>query len=303
MKSACGKRELKLMLKKLSIGDRIFYAIDYMFIALVICITLYPFVYILSCSISNPAAVAVGKVWLLPKGITFDAYRRVIEDRLVWISYKNTLWYVSVGTTINMLLTTITAYPLSRKRFSGRNPIMMFISFTMFFSGGMVPTYLLVKNLGLINSRWAIVIPVAISTWNLIIMRTFFEGIPESLYEAATIDGCNDIGILLKIYLSLSKPVMAVMVLFYAVSHWNSYFNAMLYLNKEELYPLQMLLRKILIQYEQSDLMADVMEGRDAVGQTIRYATIIISSLPIISVYPFLQKYFVKGVMIGAIKG
>ncbi|NSW91300.1 MAG: carbohydrate ABC transporter permease [Firmicutes bacterium] len=291
------------MLKKLSIGDRIFYAIDYMFIALVICITLYPFVYILSCSISNPAAVAVGKVWLLPKGITFDAYRRVIEDRLVWISYKNTLWYVSVGTTINMLLTTITAYPLSRKRFSGRNPIMMFISFTMFFSGGMVPTYLLVKNLGLINSRWAIVIPVAISTWNLIIMRTFFEGIPESLYEAATIDGCNDIGILLKIYLSLSKPVMAVMVLFYAVSHWNSYFNAMLYLNKEELYPLQMLLRKILIQYEQSDLMADVMEGRDAVGQTIRYATIIISSLPIISVYPFLQKYFVKGVMIGAIKG
>jgi putative aldouronate transport system permease protein len=180
---------------------------------------------------------------------------------------------------------------------------MLFIGFTMFFNGGLVPTYLLVKNLHLINTRWALVFPVAISTWNLIIMRTFFEGIPDSLHEAATIDGCSEVGILTRIYIRLSGPIMAVMVLFYAVAHWNSFFNAMMYLNGEELAPLQILLRKILIQYDNSDMMKDLSQGRDVVGQTIRYSTIVVSILPIITVYPFLQKYFVKGVMIGAIKG
>lgn len=291
------------MEKRLTRGDKIFLVIDYVIIALVIMTTLYPFVYIISASISDPVAVGRGEIWILPKGFTLDSYRRVLRDPQIWTSYYNTLWYVIVGTIINIFMTTITAYPLSRKSFSGRNKIMMFIAFTMFFSGGMVPSYLLVKNLHLLDTRWAIVVPGAVSTWNLIIMRTFFEGIPASLHEAATIDGCSEAKILTRIYLRLSAPVMAVMVLFYAVAHWNSFLSALIYLNNEKMYPLQMLLRKILIQYEQSDLMADITDGRDMVGQTIRYATIIVSTLPIMLVYPFLQKYFVKGVMIGAIKG
>ena len=173
----------------------------------------------------------------------------------------------------------------------------------MFFSGGMVPTYLLVKNLGLINNIWALILPVAISTYNLIVTRTFLEGIPESLHEAATIDGANELQIFLRIYLPLSKAILATMTLFYAVSHWNGYFNAMLYLNKESLQPLQIFLRNVLIQYEASEMMTDIIQDRDSVSQTIRYATIMISVIPIMCVYPFLQKYFVKGVMIGAVKG
>lgn len=291
------------MSKRISPGDRIFLIIDYVFVFLVVCITIYPFIFIVSASISDPGAVGRGEVWLLPKGFTLDSYIRVLQDPLVWRSYYNTLWYVVVGTAVNIFMTTITAYPLSRKNFSARNKIMLFIGFTMFFSGGMVPTYLLVKNLHLLNTRWALVFPVAISTWNLIIMRTFFEGIPESLHEAATIDGCSELGILTRIYIRLSGPVMAVMVLFYAVAHWNSFFTAMMYLNDEKMAPLQILLRKILIQYDSNDMMKDLSQGRDVVGQTIRYSTIVVSILPIIMVYPFLQKYFAKGVMIGAIKG
>jgi putative aldouronate transport system permease protein len=294
---------IEMKLKRLTVGDKAFVIICYVFVFLVICVTLYPFIYVVSCSISNPTVVGRGEIWLFPKGITFDAYRRVFNDPQVWTSYYNTIWYVVVGTLVNIIMTTITAYPLSRKSFSARNSIMMFIAFTMFFGGGMVPTFLLVKNLGLIDSRWALVWPAAISTWNLIIMRTFFENIPSSLHEAAIIDGCSEVGIFTRIYIPLSKASIAVLVLFYAVGHWNSFFNAMLYINNQEKYPLQMLLRKILIQYDQNNMMSDLMEGRDAVGQTIRYATIIVSVLPIITVYPFLQKYFVKGVMVGAIKG
>lgn len=291
------------MTKRLTVGDKIFYVIDYLIIALVIVVTLYPFVFVFSASISNPDALGRGEVWLWPKGLNFQAYRIVMRDKLIWTSYANTIWYVVVGTTFNIILTTLTAYPLSRKSFSARNNIMMFIAFTMFFSGGLVPTYLLVKNLGLINSRWALVIPAGISTWNMIVMRTFFEGIPESLHEAATIDGCSEPGIMVRIFLPLSLPVIAVMILFYAVGHWNSYFPALVYLNDEEKYPLQMLLRKILIEYNQNSMLEQMMEGREIVGQAVRYATIIVATVPILLVYPFLQKYFVKGVMIGAIKG
>jgi putative aldouronate transport system permease protein len=294
---------VRVSLGRRTTGDRIFLAFDYLCISAFLCVTLYPFVYVISASISDPTALGRGEVWLLPVGFSLDAYRRVLADPLIWSSYYNTIWYVGVGTAINLVMTTITAYPLSRRSFSGRNPIMMFVAFTMFFSGGMVPSYLLVKTLGLINSRLAVVLPVAIGTWNLIIMRTFFEGIPDSLYEAATIDGSNDVGILVRIFIPLSMPVIAVMVLFYAVGHWNSWFSAMIYLNDDKKYPLQMLLRKILVQYDQNTMMADVMQGREAVGQTIRYAIIIVATVPILVVYPFLQKYFVKGVMIGAIKG
>lgn len=291
------------MTKRMTVGDKVFYVIDYFIIALVIAVTLYPFVFVFSASVSDPEALKRGEVWLWPKGLNFEAYRIVMKDELIWTSYANTIWYVVVGTTFNIIMTTLTAYPLSRKNFSARNRIMMFIAFTMFFSGGLVPTYLLVKELGLINSRWALVIPAGISTWNMIIMRTFFEGIPETLHEAATIDGCSEPGIMIKIFLPLSLPIIAVMILFYAVGHWNSYFPALVYLNDEEKYPLQMLLRKILIQYNQNEMLEQMMEGREIVGQAVRYATIIIATVPILLVYPFLQKYFVKGVMIGAIKG
>jgi putative aldouronate transport system permease protein len=284
-------------------GDRVFLVFDYALIACILVITLYPFVYVVSASISDPLILKRGEIWLWPRGIQFMAYQRVFRDSTIWTSYYNTIWYVTVGTAINVLLTTLTAFPLSRRSFSGRNTVMMFIAFTMFFSGGMVPTYLLVKSLGLMNSRLAVVLPVAISTWNTIIMRTFFEGIPVELEEAAKIDGQNELGILMRIFIPLSKPVLAVMVLFYAVGHWNSWFNAMLYLNDTGKYPLQMILRKILIQFDQNSMMTGVLRDRDMVGQNIRYATIVISTVPILCVYPFLQKYFVKGAMIGAIKG
>jgi len=289
--------------KRLTTGDIIFYIIDYFIIALVVIVTLYPFVFIFSASISDSAALGRGEIWLFPKGFNLDAYDIVLDDEQVWISYGNTIWYVVVGTAINMILTTLTAYPLSRKNFSGRNKIMMFVAFTMFFSGGLVPSYLLVKELGLMNTRWAIVVPAGISTWNLIIMRTFFESIPQSLHEAATIDGCSEIGIMTRIFLPLSLPVIAVMVLFYAVGHWNSYFSALVYLNDQNLYPLQMHLRKILIQFNQNEMLEQLTQGRDVVGQSVRYATIIVSTVPILLIYPFLQKYFVKGVMLGAVKG
>ncbi|HBG75331.1 carbohydrate ABC transporter permease [Eubacteriales bacterium mix99] len=288
---------------RLSIGDRIFYIIDYIFVALVAIVALYPFIFIFSASVSNSAALGRGEIWLFPKGFNTDAYEIVLEEKAVWSSYGNTIWYVVVGTTMNMVLTTFTAYPLSRKNFSGRNKVMMFIAFTMFFSGGLVPSYLLVKKLGLIDTRWAIVIPAGISTWNLIIMRTFFESIPQSLHEAATIDGCSELRIMTRIFLPLSLPVLSVMVLFYAVAHWNSYFSALVYLNDQKLYPLQMHLRKILIQYNQNEMLQELTQGRDVVGQSVRYATIIVSTVPILLIYPFLQKYFVKGVMVGAIKG
>ena len=294
---------VEMLRNRLSIGDKVFYIIDYIFVALVAIVALYPFIFIFSASVSNSAALGRGEVWLLPRGFNTDAYEIVLEDKAVWSSYGNTIWYVVVGTAINMVLTTFTAYPLSRKNFSGRNKVMMFIAFTMFFSGGLVPSYLLVKKLGLIDTRWAIVIPAGISTWNLIIMRTFFESIPQSLHEAATIDGCSELRIMTRIFLPLSLPVLSVMVLFYAVAHWNSYFSALVYLNDQKLYPLQMHLRKILIQYNQNEMLQELTQGRDVVGQSVRYATIIVSTVPILLIYPFLQRYFVKGVMVGAIKG
>lgn len=293
----------EMSFKKLNASDKIFYFINYAVLALVLCATLYPFVYILSASVSDSGPLGRGEVWLLPKGFSLEAYKSVLNDNTIWMHYGNTIWYVVVGTCVNIFMTTITAYPLSRKNFSARNTIMMIIAFTMFFSGGLVPTYLLVRNLGLLDSRWAIIIPAAISTWNLIIMRTFFEGIPESLHEAAKIDGCSEFRILLTIIIPLSIPVIAVMVLFYAVAYWNSFFTAMMYLNDPKKYPLQIYLRKILIQYEQQDILQDVQQGRDVIAQSVRYAIIIVSTVPILTIYPFLQKYFVKGVMIGAIKG
>jgi len=264
---------------------------------------MYPFVFVASASISYTQYLARQEIWLYPRGINFNAYRRVLNDPMLLTSYRNTLWQVAVGTTINLFMTTTLAYSLSRRNFSGRRFLMMAVVFTMFFSGGMIPTYMIVRSLGLLNTLWALVIPTAISTWNLIVTRSFFDSVPESYHEAATIDGAGEFRIFSTIILPLSKPILATMVLFYAVAHWNSFFNALLYINREHLFPLQIFLRRILIQYEASDMMVDVILDREAVGLSIRYAAIIISTVPILCVYPFLQKYFVKGVMIGGIKG
>ncbi len=293
------------MLQRMTTGDKVFLVIAYILVALVSISCLYPFIYVISASLSDYESLARGEVWLLPKGINFEAYKIVFETDEIWTAYGNTIWYVVVGTIISLFLTTITAYPLSRKTFGGRNVLTAIFSFTMFFGGGLIPTYLLIRDLGLLNTRWALVIPGALSVWNIIIMRTFFQGIPDSLTEAATIDGCNDIHILFKIILPLSMPVISVMILFYAVGQWNSYFSAIIYLNDHKLYPLQVILRKILIQHDTTDMKtftSDLDKMRE-VALNIRYATIIVSTLPILCVYPFLQKYFVKGIMVGAIKG
>lgn len=282
-------------------GERVFYIVNYFLIALIVLVTLYPFIYVVSASFSDPYAVVRGEVILIPKGLNINAYKEVFKSTELWLSYRNTLWYVVVGTFVNVFMTTIMAYPLSRKGFSGRNVVNFFVAFTMFFTSPLVPTFLVVKSVGLMNSMWALVIPTAIDAFYLIIMRSFFEQLPDSVLEAAKIDGCNEIQVLFKIVIRLSGPVMAVMVLFYAVYHWNSYFSALLYLNDEHKYPLQMILRKILLTVG-GTANGQVSDRKDLISMSVRYATIIVSTVPILCVYPFLQKYFVKGIMIGAVK-
>jgi len=290
---------------KKGIGDWVFDIFNLILMVFLMIITLYPFLHVFFASISDPAAVVQHRGLLLkPIGFTTGAYKLVFKNPMIPIGYKNTLIYVTVGTAINIFLTTLGAYGLSRKNVYFKNHIMFLITFTMFFSGGLIPTYLLVKNLGMADTRWALLIPNAISAYNLIIMRTSFEGIPVSLEESAKLDGANDFTVLFKIILPLSMPVVAVMILFYGVNHWNSWFNAMIYLRDRSLFPLQLVLRGILISNSTEAMTAGATTGADIeqVGETVKYATIIVATVPILFVYPFLQKYFVKGVMIGAIK-
>ncbi len=288
---------------KRSVGERIFDNFNVLFMILLIVVTLYPFYYVTIASISDPTLIVQKRgIVLWPQGLSFESYRMVFENPMIRIGYMNTIFYVVVGTALNLVLTSFGAYGLSRRDLALRNPITLMIVFTMFFSGGLIPSYLLVRNLGLLNTRWAMILPGAISTWNLIIMRTAFLGIPESLAESAKIDGANDFTILFRIYLPLSLPVVAVMILFYAVGHWNAYFSALIYLRERALYPLQLVLREILIANSTESMMTSVVSDREPIGETIKYATIMVATLPILFVYPFLQKYFVKGVMIGAIK-
>ncbi|GAA3402197.1 carbohydrate ABC transporter permease [Paenibacillus hodogayensis] len=284
-------------------GDRISYAIICVLLAVALLVTLYPFVYVFSMSISNPIHVMNNSVWLFPKGFSLETYKRVFENGEIWIAYGNTLFYTVAGTAINVVMTFLAAYPLSRRTFSGRKVIMMGIVVTMFFSGGLIPSFILINELGLYNTRWALLLPGAVSAFNIIIARTFFQGIPESLFESARIDGANDIGILLRIVLPLSKAVLAVLTLFYAVGHWNNYFSAMLYVSDVKLQPVSLYLMKILIQ-NQDPTMQDMREALDRMlfSMQLKYTMIVITTLPIICIYPFLQKYFVRGVMIGSLK-
>lgn len=292
-------------------GDKVFLAIVYFVLILALATVAYPLIYILSASISNPNVVASGEMWLFPKEITFEGYRRVFDDPAIWNGYLNTIIYTVAGTAVNLAVTLPAAYAMSRRDMLGRNLFMGLFMVTMFFSGGLVPTYLVVKDLGLVNSMWALILPVATSVWNLIVCRTFFQSsMPRELQEAAEIDGCSDFQLFFRIVLPLSTALIAVMALFFGVGHWNNYFSAMIYLNDQAKYPLQLVLRQILVLQQMSAQsgainaeMASSLNNKAEVAALVKYAVIIVSTLPVIVLYPFLQRYFVQGVMIGSVKG
>ncbi len=291
-----------------SAADNLFDIINHGILLLVLLAILYPLVYILSCSFSDSNAVVAGRVWLLPVEPTLIGYTAVFQNKQIITGYLNSIFYALVGTGLNLVLTFMAAYPLSRKNvIMGRGKIMFFFTFTMLFKGGMIPTYLLVNRLGMVNTRWSIIIPAALSVWNVVITRTFLAtSIPEELYDAAEIDGSGDISTFFRIVLPLSGTIITVNALFYAVGHWNAYFNAMIYLRNVNLFPLQIVLRNILLQ-NQIDLgmVADIeeLQRREALMTLLKYSLIVISTAPIMIVYPFVQKFFVKGIMIGSIKG
>ena len=290
-----------------SLFDRTFNVVNLALITLVLVIVAYPLLYIISASFSDPILVSSGKVLLFPKGLTLEGYQKIFESDEIWRSFFNSVQYTVIGTTLNIVMTVLGAYPLSRRNLVGRRQITLLLTFTMYFSGGMIPAFLVVKMLGLYDTFWSLIIPGAVSTYNLIVMRSFFEAsIPEELHDAASIDGCDDYQYLLKILLPLSKPVLAVMVLFYGTGHWNAFFNAIIYLRDADAYPLQVVLRNILLKNVLTENMITEFGGAANYSHTaeiIKYGLIIVSSIPMLIVYPFVQKHFVKCVMIGSIKG
>ncbi len=268
-------------------------------------VCLYPMLYILFASFSDPAElIKYNGILLKPLGFSLAGYKEVVHNKEVFTGLANTLFYVTVGTTLSVLVTSMLAYPLSRPSFKYRRQLQLFIILTMFVSGGMIPLYLVVKGLGLLNTRWAIILPSLVSAYNLTVMRSSLEQLPISLEESAKLDGANDFVILFRIILPLSKAIVAVMVLFYGVAQWNMWFNASIYLKDRSLYPLQLFLREILINSGADNMVMDTSTGAKAsLQQVIKYALIVVSTVPILIVYPFLQKYFVKGVLLGAVKG
>ncbi|NOU85386.1 ABC transporter permease subunit [Paenibacillus sp. LMG 31460] len=292
---------------KESADDRLFTILNYIILFIFTITILYPLVYIVSASFSSSTAVISGKVWLYPVEPTLAGYEAVFKHRLIMSSFLNSVFYTVVGTTINVLFTLIAAYPLSRKDFMPRNSIMALFVFTMMFSGGLIPSYLVVKELGMIDTRWSLIIPGALAVMNMIIARTYFQTtIPDELLEAAQMDGCSDFTFVRKIVLPLSGPIIAVISLFYAVGHWNQYFNALLYVKHQELYPIQLVLRDILVQNEvDASMITDVADqaARDGLRELLKFSLIVVSTLPVLIIYPFIQRHFVKGMMIGSLKG
>ena len=287
-------------------SDKIFDIALYIILGIITFLVLYPLVFVVSASFIDFIYVISGEMWLWPIDFTVAAYKKVFSNDAIIQGFINTVKYTVIGTTINVIMTILAAYPLSRKDFVGRNLFMGIIVFTMFFSGGLIPTYILIRDLGMLDTFWVMVIPNAVAVWNIIIMRTFFQSIPMELQEAAKIDGCSDIKLLLRIVLPLSMPVIAVMVLFYAVGHWNSYFQALIYLQDQDRFPLQLILRQILIQSQTGEMLEGTSESllsQKLSVEGLKYAVLIVANLPMLLLYPFLQRYFVKGVMIGSIKG
>ncbi|ACL75377.1 carbohydrate ABC transporter permease [Ruminiclostridium cellulolyticum] len=296
------------MKTKYCLQDRIFNKVNHTLLAIFLLAVLYPFIYLISCSFSSGDALMTGKVKLLPVEPTLLGYKTVFAYRPIWSGYLNSLIYMVSGTIVSVVLTIMASYPLSRDDLKGKKFFMGYFLFTMMFNGGLVPTYMLVKQLHMIDTIWAIILPTALSAYNVIVARTFYrQNIPLELLEASRLDGCDDFRFLLKIVIPLSKPIIAVISLWVAVALWNSYFSALIYLNSEEKYPLQLVLRGILIMgsadLSQSGVDPEIRLRNQYLGEMLKYGTIVVSSLPLMILYPFVQKYFVKGVMIGSVKG
>ncbi|WP_017691606.1 carbohydrate ABC transporter permease [Paenibacillus sp. PAMC 26794] len=288
-------------------SDRLFYGCVYLLTILAVVVTLYPFLYVISISFSSVDAIEKQKVVLWPVGFTLSGYQMVLQYKELWVSFYNTLWYTVVGTLLNIVATCLAAFPLSRQQFFLRRKLNFFIAFTMYFSGGLIPVYMLITSLGLYNTRWVMVLPVLVITFNVMICRSAFEGIPNEIFESASIDGANEMTMLYRLAVPIIKPTLAVLTLYYAVFHWNNFFTALLYLGKQDMQPLQMFLRRVLIMAspEVMQKMGGTMtSGALAVSSLqVRYVSIVVSILPIVTIYPFIQRYFVKGITLGAVKG
>jgi putative aldouronate transport system permease protein len=281
---------------------------NYLFMIFMCLVMLYPFLFVLAASLSGSSYVARGMVGIIPRGFNTRAYEEVFKFKNIWTGYRNTMLYTACGTALNLALTICGAYPLSRKQFYGRGAFTFFIALTMFFSGGLIPTYLIMRSYKLLNTFWVMILPGAVNTWNMIIMRTFFQNLPVELEEAAVIDGCSDLGVLLRIVIPLSTASIMTIGMFYAVGHWNAWFNAFIYLRDFERYPIQLWLRMIVLQNQVNDIIsaqsgAVDLGAENLISDTIKYAVIVVAAAPILCVYPFIQKYFVKGVMVGSLKG
>ncbi|WP_315792786.1 carbohydrate ABC transporter permease [Paenibacillus sp. BIC5C1] len=290
-----------------SYGDRLFLIGVYTFLIMVTIIVLFPLIFIISSSFSSPQAVVSGKVWLLPVDFTLEGYKAVFRNPQIVFGYLNSLYYTVIGTAVNVALTVMLAYPLARKTFYGRNFIMVLLVITMMFEGGLIPLYLVVKNLHILDTRWAMILPGAMAVFQVIVARTFFQTtIPEEIAEAAELDGCSDIRFITSMVIPLSKPILAVLTLMYAVGHWNAYFDALIFLKSAELFPLQIVLRNILILNSIDPTMVsnvDQMLAQQGLKDLLKYSLIVVASAPVLIIYPFVQKHFVKGVMIGSLKG
>lgn len=288
-------------------SDRVFNIVNYIVLLLFLIAVAYPLIYVVSASLSDPRAVISGRMWLWPVDFTTAGYTAVFENSKVITGFRNSLFYTFAGTLVSIVLTILVAYPLSRRDLAGRNAIMGLFVFTLIFSGGLIPTYLTVRQLGMLNTPWAMIIPTALSVYNMIITRTFFQyTIPDEMLEAAQLDGCSDFRFVRDMVIPLSGPIIAVNALFYAVGQWNAYFNALIYLTNQNLFPLQLVLREILVQ-NQVDLstMGDISKivQRQQLSDLLKYSLIVVASVPLLVIYPFVQKHFVRGVMIGSLKG
>lgn len=296
---------------KKSYNDKIFDIVNVLIMCVLLVIFIWPLWFVVIASLSDPNEVWLGNVILWPKGFTLASYEELKNYGDIWIGYRNTLFYTIVGTAVNMIMTVLAAYPLSRKDFMPRNVLMIFFMITMYFSGGLIPTYLVVNKLHLTNTVWAMIIPGAVSFYNVIVTRTYFiNSIPISLQEAAELDGANTFQLMMKVIIPLSKPILAVIGLYYAVGHWNDFYTALIYLNNREYFPLQTFLRDLLMSSQLSisgtnaaGMDAATLEAKRQIAQTLKYSVIIVATVPVLCIYPFIQKYFVKGVMIGSVKG
>lgn len=298
-------RKSRLTSRK-SRSDIVFDVLNVVILGILCLLVIYPIYWMLVASVSDPVEVDAGRVWLIPAHWTLSGYRALLSESTIWRGYANTILYAALSVGISVPLTLMAAYPLSRRDFVGRRFFMLVMVFTLFFGGGLIPTYMVVRNLGMLNTIWAMVIPGAVSVWNVIIARTFFQtSVPDELREAAFLDGCSNTGYFLRILVPLSKPIIAVITLFTVVGIWNSYFDALIYLNDKSLYPLQLVLREFLIQSQPTSTMnTDVSSyiAQEHLAELIKYGAIIAASIPLLILYPFLQRFFAKGALVGSLK-